>query len=138
MKKLLVIATGVALSFANIAFAEGDVAKGEKTYKKCKACHTIADGDEVHFKGGKTGPNLFGVIGRVVGSEDFKYGGSMAALGETGLVWTEELLAEYVTDPKEFLITQLDDSAAKSKMSFKLKSGGEDIAAFLSTFPANE
>lgn len=138
MKKLLTIATGAALLFANIALAEGDAAKGEKAFKKCKACHKIADGDEVFFKGGKTGPNLFGIVGRVVASEDFKYGGSISALGETGMVWTEELLTEYMADPKAFLIAQLDDSAAKSKMSFKLRKGGEDVAAFLATFTPAE
>ena len=29
------------------AMAEGDAAKGEKDYKKCKACHAIKNGDEV-------------------------------------------------------------------------------------------
>lgn len=134
MKKLMIVATGVALSFATAALAEGDAAQGEKTFKKCKACHTIANGDEVLFKGGKTGPNLFGVIGRAAGSTDFKYSASMSAYGETGAVWTEELLAEYVVDPKAFLQTHLDDSSAKTKMTFKLKKGGEDVATFLATF----
>ena len=138
MNKLLIIATGAALALANVAFAKGDAEKGEKAFKKCKACHKIADGDEVLFKGGKTGPNLFGIVGRPVAGEDFKYGGSIAALGETGMVWTEELLAEYVADPKAFLQTHLDDDSAKSKMTFKLKSGGEDVAAFLATFSAAE
>ena len=138
MKKLMIIATGMALSFSTAGFAEGDIANGEKAFKKCKACHVIADGDEVHFKGGKTGPNLFGVLGRAVGGTDFKYGGAMASLGETGMIWTEELLAEYVADPKAFLQTKLDDSAAKSKMTFKLKKGGEDVAAFLATFTPAE
>ena len=43
--------------------AMGDVATGEKVFKKCAACHSIV-------KGGKTniGPALYNVIGRQVGS----------------------------------------------------------------------
>ena len=61
------------------AFAEGDAAKGETDFKRCKACHSIVapDGTAVQ-KGGKTGPNLYGVIGRTVASfPDFKYGDSI-------------------------------------------------------------
>jgi cytochrome c len=129
-----------ALGAASPALAEGDVAAGEKLFKKCKACHMIVNGDDVIFKGGKTGPNLYGIIGRAAASyEDFSYGKSIAAAGEAGLVWDEALLIEYVTDPKAFLKTYLDDGSAKSKMSFRLKKGGEDIAAYLaSVSPAME
>jgi cytochrome c len=57
----------------------------------------------------------------------------MVAFGETGAVWTEELLAQFAADPKAFLKEQLGDSAAKSKMTFKLKKGGEDVAAYLAS-----
>ncbi len=117
-------------------FAEGDAAKGEKGFKKCKSCHTIVDADGTAvIKGGKTGPNLYGVIGRTAGTvEGFKYGADLVAAGEGGLVWDEENLAEYVKDPKKFLQAHLDNSKAKSKMTFKLRKGGEDMAAFLATF----
>ena len=57
------------------AFAEGDAAKGEKGFKKCKSCHmVVSDSGETIVKGGKTGPNLWGVAGRPAGSyEGFKY-----------------------------------------------------------------
>jgi cytochrome c len=133
------IATSAALlALALPAFAEGDAAAGEKIFKKCKSCHAITDasGEEI-VKGGKTGPNLYGVIGRPAGSvEGFKYSKSMSAAGEAGLVWDEALVAEFVQDPNEFLKARLDDSSAKSKMSFKLKKGGEDVAAYLATFSA--
>ena len=136
------LSTAAALiALAAPAFAEGDAEAGEAAFKKCKACHGIVSpDDEVIVKGGKTGPNLYGVIGRAAGSEDgFKYGKSLAAAGEAGLVWTEENLAEFIKDPKAFLKAELDDSGAKSKMSFKLKKGSEDVAAFLATVsPAME
>jgi len=134
MKYLAATAALFALTLP--AFAEGDVAAGEKTYKKCKSCHAITDAEgEKIVKGGKSGPNLYGVIGRAAGSvEDFKYSKSIIAAGEAGLVWDEALLAEYAQDPKAFLAAQLDDPKAKSKMTYKLKKGGEDVAAYLATF----
>ena len=76
----------------------GDPAAGEKGFNKCKACHSIiaADGTEV-VKGGKTGPNLWGVIGRPVASAaDFAYGDSIKAVGATGAVWDEAALDTYL------------------------------------------
>ena len=135
MKSVLTAAATI-LALAAPAFAEGDAEKGEKAFKKCKSCHAITDADgENIVKGGKTGPNLYGVIGRAAGSvEGFKYGKDLVAAGEAGLVWDEANLAEYSKDPKAFVQAELDDSGAKSKMTFKLKKGGEDVAAYLATF----
>ncbi len=130
--------TAALLALALPAFAEGDAEKGEKTYKKCKSCHSVTDpSGEKLVKGGKVGPNLYGMIGRTAGTyEGFKYSNSLTAAGEAGLVWDEALIAEFVQDPKAFLQARLDDSSAKSKMTFKLKKGSEDVAAYLATFSA--
>ncbi len=136
----LLAPTAALLALAAPAFAEGDAAAGESDFKKCKACHMIVadDGTEIQ-KGGKTGPNLYGVIGRTVGSTDFKYGDSIVAVGESGLVWDEAELAAYVTDPKAWLVEKTGDAAAKSKMTFKLTKGQEDMAAYLASIsPAAE
>ncbi len=131
MKKLPIIAALAALAAAP-AFAEGDAAKGEKLFKKCKSCHMIVNGDEVIFKGGKTGPNLYGVIGRqVAGVEGFKYGKGLKELGEQGMVWDEESLAAWITNPKDFL--KAHEVTPKTKMTFKLKKGAEDMAAYLAS-----
>ena len=131
MKTVFAVATA-AIVLAAPAFAEGDVKKGEKAFKKCKACHTIVSPEgEAIFKGGKTGPNLYGVVGRVAGSEDFKYGDGLAAANEAGFVWTEEALATYSADAKGWLGD--NDFPAKSKMTYKLKKGGEDVAAYLAS-----
>ena len=138
MKTILTTAAAL-LVLAAPAFAEGDAAEGEKTFKKCKSCHMIVspDGDEI-MKGGKTGPNLYGVVGRVAGSEEgFKYGDGLKDAMTAGFVWTEEALAEYVVDPKAY--NDHHGWTAKTKMTFKLKSGGEDVAAYLaSVAPAAE
>jgi len=140
------LAAIIAMTFAAApAFADGhggagDAAAGEKTFNKCKSCHMIVSdaGDEI-VKGGKVGPNLYGVIGRQAGTADFKYGADLVAAGEAGLVWDAANLAEYSKDPRAFLRAYLDDSKAKSKMAYKLKTGGEDVAAYLaSVAPAPE
>ena len=123
------------LALASPALAAGDAAKGEADFKKCKACHMIVadDGTEIQ-KGGKTGPNLYGVVGRqVAGVADFKYGDSIAAVGAKGVIWDEALLVAYVADPGKWLKEQTGDAAAKSKMTFKLAKGGEDMAAYLAS-----
>ena len=134
MTKFILSAALLAAALASPALA-GDAAAGEDTFKKCKACHSIIapDGTEIQ-KGGKTGPNLYGIIGRGVAADpDYKYGDSILALGATGAVWDEASLATYTTDPATYLQTALGDDAAKSKMSFKLAAGGEDVAAYLAS-----
>ncbi|RJE85724.1 c-type cytochrome [Paracoccus onubensis] len=132
--KLAIISGVLAVAFAIPAFAqEGDAAAGEKEFRKCKACHMIqsADGEDI-VKGGKTGPNLWNVVGRPAGSqEDFKYSDALIALKDAGEVWTAEDLAAYITDPNAFVQEKTGDDSAKTKMTFKMKKGQEDIAAFL-------
>lgn len=133
--KFLITASAAMLALSVPAFAAGDAAKGEREFNKCKACHMIQaeDGTDI-VKGGKTGPNLYGVIGRAAGAQEgFRYGESLAAAGEAGLVWDEENLATYVQDPKAFLVEYNDDPKARSSMSFKLAKGAEDVAAYLAS-----
>ncbi|MCF1708495.1 cytochrome C [Tabrizicola sp. J26] len=116
-------------------FAEGDAAKGENEFKKCKACHAITapDGTDI-VKGGKVGPNLYGVVGRPLASvEGFAYGDGIKEAAGKGLVWDEAMIAAYVADPTKWLEEQTGDPKAKSKMSFKLPKGGEDVAAYLAS-----
>jgi cytochrome c len=131
MNKLKIAALGLAL-VAGPAFADGhatgDAAAGEGVFQKCKACHAVvdADGNDI-VKGGRTGPNLYGLYTRQAGTnEDFakKYGDSLIEAGEKGLMWNEADFVAYVSDPREFLRTYNDDKRARSKMSFKL--GSED------------
>ena len=137
MKKIAihVVAALVALPVFADGHASGDAEAGEKAFRKCKSCHAVvADDGTVLAKGGKTGPNLYGIAGRTAGTvEGFKYGDSIVAAGEKGLVWDETTFVEYAQDPKAFLKTYLDDTSAKSKMTFKLKKGGEDVYAYIAS-----
>ncbi len=131
MKYTLIAAASL---LAAPAFA-GDAAVGESEFKKCKACHAIVadDGTEIQ-KGGKTGPNLYGVVGRQVGAlEGFKYGDGIVAAGADGKVWDEAMLAAYITDPAAWLKEVTGDAGAKSKMTFKLRAKQEDVAAYLAS-----
>ncbi len=136
-KTLGALIFGAGALLAASAMADGHVAEGEKlTAKRCKACHMIADGDNVILKGGKVGPNLWGVMGRAAGSQEgFRYGKSLLQAGENGLVWDEEQLAAYIGDPKKYLRTYLDSKKAKSKMTFKLKKEDQRaaVAAYLAS-----
>lgn len=122
------------LAFAAPALA-GDAAAGESEFKKCKSCHAIIDpaGAEI-MKGGKTGPNLWGIVGKPVASNpDFKYGEGILAAQAAGAVWDEAALATYIADPGAWVKAASGDEAAKSKMTFKLTKGAEDMAAYLAT-----
>jgi cytochrome c len=134
LKRLLPV---LALALAAPAFADPDAAEGEENFKKCKSCHSIVapDGTEIQ-KGGKTGPNLWGVVGRAVGSApDFKYGEGILAANAKGVVWDEAQIVTYLADPSAWVKTASGDDAAKSKMTFKLPKAedAEDMAAYLAT-----
>jgi len=134
MNMIKTAALGLMLSVGP-AFADGhatgDAEAGEKVFSKCKACHSVVDADgEVIVKGGRNGPNLYGLYKRVAGTEEGfgkKYGKSLIEAGAAGLVWDEENFVNYVADPRAFLRETLDDKKARSKMSFKL-GDAEDAA----------
>ncbi len=76
--------------------AMGDLATGEKVFKKCSACHSIV-------KGGKNniGPALYNVINRNVGDvSDYKYS---KALSEYEKKWTFEELNGYLIKPAKWI-----------------------------------
>ncbi|GLS88148.1 cytochrome c2 [Cypionkella aquatica] len=137
MKPLLLLAL-LALAtpaLSTSARAEGDAAKGEKLFKRCQACHAIIAPDgSVTQMGGKTGPNLYGVVGRPIGSyAEFSYGSGLAALNAKGQIWDQAMLADYITNPTAWVKQQTQDPSAAAKMSFKMASGAADMAAYLAT-----
>ncbi len=76
--------------------AMGDLATGEKVFKKCAACHSIV-------KGGKNniGPALYNVVGRKVGAvDDYKYSKALSAYGKE---WTFEELNGYLIKPAKWI-----------------------------------
>ena len=120
--------------------AEPDLAAGERAFTRCRACHAITapDGTQIQ-RGGRTGPDLYGVIGRPAGSvEGFRYSAGLQALNATGFIWSEETVAFFAADPTGFLRRQLNDPGARTAMAFTLRTGGEDLAAWLATLSSAE
>ena len=137
MKHLMAGLAGLLLA-APVAMAQdadGDPAAGENDFKQCRTCHAItdADGNDI-VKGGKVGPNLYGIIGSEAGAvEDFRYKKSIEEAREKGLVWDEASFEAYVQDPTGFLREYLDDNGARSGMTFKLREGAADVYAYLAS-----
>lgn len=108
-----------------VGMADGDPAKGEKVFKKCKACHAVGEGAK-H----KVGPELNGVVGRgIAAGEGFKYSDALGALGAEGKTWTDEELSAFLTKPRDY--------AKGTKMSFAgLRKEGDrtNVIAYLATF----
>ena len=76
--------------------AMGDMAHGQKVFKKCSACHMIAsDGKNM------IGPNLWEVFGRKAGSvSDYKYSKAMVAYGKE---WTFGEMNSYLIKPQAYI-----------------------------------
>lgn len=97
------------VSFEEV-FAAADASKGARTWRQCSACHKLEDGAN------GTGPHLFGIVGRDIGSvEGYAYSPTLA---EMEGAWTPERLNEFLANPRGY--------APGTKMSY---SGLKDIEA---------
>mgnify|MGYP001820249186 FL=1 len=142
MKHILASAAFAALAmpaFADGHLGSGDPEAGETAFNQCQSCHVVQndDGEVMAGRNGKTGPNLFGVVGRQAGALDgFRYKKSIVEAGEGGLVWDAETLTAYLQDPNAFLKETLDSNRARSGMAFRVRSEEDaaNLAAFLATF----
>lgn len=86
-------AAPVQMAFADVA-AKADAAAGEKTFGKCKSCHSV-EGKNM------TGPHLNGVVGRARGSvEGFVYSEAMASKHDP---WTAEEIWTFIKAPKDYV-----------------------------------
>ena len=112
------IAVSLAALVSGAALAEGDPEQGAKVFNKCKTCH-VADEEK-----NRVGPHLVGIVGRPAASvESYKYS---PAMQESGIIWEEEILDQYLANPK--------DIVPKGKMQFAgLRDEGEraDVIAYL-------
>ena len=107
-----------------VLLASADPERGAAAVRKCSSCHTFGEGE-----GNKTGPHLYGVVGRPEGSvPDFAYSEALVAHNAAGDVWSYENLDAFITSPRDY--------APGTKMGFGgVKSPEEraDILAYLQT-----
>ena len=102
------------------AVAAADPARGERVFRKCKACH-MADPDGRNL----TGPNLWGIVGRSKAAIDgYRYSPALASIGG---IWDYTDLDAYLDSPRDFV--------PQGRMTFRLRKGGDRAAviAFLRT-----
>lgn len=122
MRSIIMAAALVATALPAVS---ADAEKGAKVFNRCKACH-VADAAT-----NKTGPSLFGIIGRKAGTvEGFDYSDAMKAKGDEGLVWDAASIKAYSMKPKEFI--------PGNKMSFagiKKESDVDDMIAWFESLP---
>lgn len=96
--------------------AKADAAKGEAVFKKCASCHDVAKGGP-----NKTGPNLWGVVGRPQGKhEGFAYSDGLKAAKDN---WDFEHLSRFIANPKAVF--------SSTKMNFAGLAKAEDRADLL-------
>lgn len=110
----------------NTLLASADVAKGEKVFAKCAACHTINDGGANGI-----GPNLHGIVGEGVGTGHGGFAFS-DALKSKGGTWDFATLDAWLKSPRDF--------APGTKMTFAGLGKPEDranIIAYLNSQGSN-
>lgn len=115
---LAVVFSAVTVGAANAQ----DVAAGEKSFNKCRACHQVGESAK-----NVIGPMLNGLFGRKTGTiEGYNYS---EANRNSGLVWDEAVFAEYIRDPKAKIPgTKMMFSGIKGEQEIK------DLTAFLKQF----
>lgn len=111
-----------------IRLAASDADDGHTSVRKCESCHTFEQGGE-----NKAGPNLYDVVGRLVGShEGFSYSAGMLEHKDKGDVWSFENLDQFLHRPKKF--------TPGTKMTFTGINNAEEranVLAYLQTLSAS-
>lgn len=121
MKSLSVAVLLVTLAMPGVAAAQ-DVAAGEKSFNKCRACHQVGEAAK-----NTVGPVLNGLFGRKSGTIDgFNY---TEANKNSGIEWNDAVFAEYIKDPKGRIPgTKMAFAGIKNEQEIK------DLTAFLKQF----
>ncbi|KUL95714.1 cytochrome C [Bosea sp. WAO] len=91
--RLLISASLLAAVLGAGAASAQDIAAGERSWNKCRACHQLGE----TAKNG-VGPQLNGLFGRVSGTvEGYSYS---TANKNAAITWDDAVFAEYIKDPK--------------------------------------
>ena len=91
--RMAAVAAATALLGTGSAARAQDVAAGEKSFNKCRACHQVGERAK-----NTIGPVLNGLFGRKAGTvPGFNY---TDANKNSGITWDDAVFAEYIRDPK--------------------------------------
>lgn len=102
--------------------SSGDPAAGERVFRQCSTCHTVAPGSP------RPGPHLAGIVGRKAGAvEGYRYS---QAMQDADFVWTEESIAAYVAEPRDFL------PGTTKRVALRNAADAPDLIAYLKTLSA--
>ena len=109
--------------FITESIADGDAVRGEQIFKKCKVCHTTAEGAKRRI-----GPNLFDIMGsEIANKSNFKYSKALMDY-KSNSVWDQQLMYQWLQSPSKF--------AKGTKMAFpglRKDEDLKDIIAYLKT-----
>lgn len=97
------------------AIPAASVSAGANVAKKCISCHNFEEGE-----GAKTGPPLYGVIGREAGEHPTFEGRYSTAMENFDQVWTYERVYAYLADPKGYLSGTAMNFAGLNKQQDRL------------------
>lgn len=105
--KLVFLTLAAALFGAQMATAQdgdttplssiGNAEAGRTVFRKCQACHSLEPGGAA-----RAGPNLDNFFGTMAGTSA-SYNGYSKALVESGIIWNEWVLDQWLSDPQNFL-----------------------------------
>ena len=114
-----------ALILAAVPAFAGDPKAGATVFKKCQACHAVGEDAK-----NKVGPELNGLFERSAASvPDYKYSQPMK---DSGIVWTPEIFAEYIKNPRAMV-----PGTTMAFAGLKKDKEIEDITAYLAQFNAD-
>jgi cytochrome c len=105
--------------------ASADPTRGANVAKQCQTCHTLDKGGP-----NRTGPNLWGIVGRPRASEPgFNYSAAMKAKGGS---WTIDELNSFLTSPRGYI-----PGTAMTFTGLPRGSQRADVIAYLNTLSDN-
>jgi cytochrome c len=120
-------ANGLAADGDRALSAQGDAGRGRIAFLTCQACHNLSPGGPA-----KLGPNLDNIFGRIAGTSP-AYAGYSKALRESGIVWDERTLDEWLKNPQNVLPgTKMPFAGIRSEqeradlLAFLRAAGGKD------------
>jgi cytochrome c len=102
-----------------------EILTNEKSFSRCRACHQVGETAK-----NATGPILNGLFGRKAGGvEGYNYSN---ALKESGIVWSNATLTEYIKNPKAMVPgTKIKFSGIKDEARIN------DLIAYLRKFASD-